>query len=73
MLHPAADGNRCRDLQSSIRQSSKSSAEDWGIRLNKPKESKTPHEDRESNNLRPWGLRDTGQLTKDYAGAGRRL
>jgi hypothetical protein len=44
-LHPSADGNRCRDLQLNIRQSSGSLVEESGEGLREPERSRASHTD----------------------------
>lgn len=51
-LHPAADGNRCKDQQPNIRRSSRSLVKELGMGWNKREGSRTPTE---SPNLGPWG------------------
>jgi hypothetical protein len=47
-LHPAADGNRCRDPQPNIMWSLGSPVEEWGEELREPERSRTPQENLQS-------------------------
>jgi hypothetical protein len=73
-LHPAADGNRCRDPQPNIWRSSESLVEALGQRIERAIGVKhTIERPTESTNLGAWGLTETEPLTKEQAGAAPRL
>jgi hypothetical protein len=62
-LHPAVDGNRCRDSQPNIRQSSGSLVKEWRIGLREPEGSRTPQD---LQNQLPWahgGSQRVNQIT----------
>jgi hypothetical protein len=68
-LHPAADGNRCRDTQPNTRQSMGSLVEESGEGLRELEGSRTPLRPTESTNLGPWWLTVTEPPTKECAQA----
>ena len=46
--------------------------EEWGIEVSKLEGSRTPQEDPESTNQRPWQLTEPEPPTREHAGAGPR-
>ena len=66
-FHPATDGNRCRDPQPNIKQTSGSLVEEWGIQMSKLEGAKDTQGPTES--LSPWRLKKTELPAKKHAGA----
>jgi hypothetical protein len=71
-LLPAADCNRCRDQQPSIRPSSESLVEELGERLRNLKEIGTPEENQGSINLDRGRHPETEPPKKEHTRAGSR-